>query len=104
MLGQIRIYTINKGAMDDFLKVFQEVAIPLHERVGLPILATWVNRSQNEFIWVRGFENAEDRERKLKSFRDSPQMADIHNKVAPKIAKMEVRDVEGAFAPSGARS
>lgn len=104
MLGQIRLYTINKGAMDDFLKVFQEVVIPLHERVGLPILATWVNRSQNEFIWVRGFENAEDRERKLNAFRESPQMADIRNKVATKIAKMEVREVEGTFAPSGARS
>jgi NIPSNAP protein len=104
MLAQIRLYTINKGEMDAFLKSFQEVVIPLHERVRLPILATWVNRSQNEFIWVRGFEDQEDKERKLKAFRDSPQMADVHSKVADKIAKMEVRDVERAFVPSPARS
>ena len=98
MLAQIRLYTINKGEMDDFLKNFQQVVIPLHERVGLPILATWVNRSQNEFIWIRGFENPEDRERKLKAFRESPEMADVRSKVATKVAKMEVREVQGAFA------
>ena len=104
MLAQIRLYTINKGEMDAFLKSFQEVVIPLHERVGLPILATWVNRSQNEFIWVRGFEDQEDRERKLKAFRESPEMADVHSRVADKIAKMEVREVESAFVPSSVRS
>ena len=104
MLAQIRLYTINRGEMDDFLKDFQEVVIPLHERVGLPILGTWVNRSQNEFIWVRGFEDPEDRERKLKAFQESPGMADVRSRVANKIAKMEVREVEGAFVPSAARS
>ena len=103
MLAQIRLYTINRGEMDDFLKNFQEVVIPLHQRVGLPILATWVNRSQNEFIWIRTFEDAEDRERKLKAFQESPEMAEVRSKVGVKIAKMEVREVEGAFVPASAR-
>ena len=99
MLAQIRTYTINKGDMDSFLKEFQAVAIPMHERVGIPIIASWVDRAQNEFIWVRRFEDQADRERKLKAFQESPQMADIRSRVAVKIAKMEIHDVEGAFAP-----
>jgi hypothetical protein len=90
--------------MDNFLKEFQAVAIPLHEKVGIPIIASWVDRAQNEFIWVRRFEDQADREQKLKAFREWPEMADIRNRVAIKIAKMEVHDVEGAFAPSPARA
>ncbi len=48
MMTQIRIYTINKGEMDNFLKHFKEDIMALHEKIGVPIV---VNRPQNEFIW-----------------------------------------------------
>ena len=51
MLSQIRIYTINKGEMDNFLKHFKEDIVSLHQKIGVPIVGTWVNRAQNEFIW-----------------------------------------------------
>ncbi len=60
MLAQLRIYTINKGQMDAFLKHFEEVVRPLHEKVGLPIASTYVNRPQSEFIWVRTFTDEAD--------------------------------------------
>ena len=40
MLAQIRIYTINRGEIDNFLANFKEVVMPLHEKIGLPIVAT----------------------------------------------------------------
>jgi hypothetical protein len=98
MLAQIRTYTINRGEIDSFLKEFQTIVIPLHEKVHIPIIATWIDRGRNEFIWVRRFEDQADRDRKLKVFQESPEMADIRSQVAIKIAKMDVRDVEGAFA------
>src|SRR5947209_2411919 len=52
MLAQLRIYTINKGEMSAFLKHFHDEVRPLHDKVGLPIVSTYVNRPQNEFIWV----------------------------------------------------
>ena len=48
MLSQIRIYTINKGEMDNFLKHFKEEITPLHERIGVPIGGTRVNRPQKD--------------------------------------------------------
>ncbi len=36
MISQIRIYTINKGEMDNFLSHFKKDIIPLHERIGVP--------------------------------------------------------------------
>ena len=57
MISQIRIYTINKGEMDNFLKHFKEEIMPLHEKIGVPIVGSWVNRPQNEFIWVRTYKD-----------------------------------------------
>ena len=58
MIYQLRIYTINRGAMDDFLTHFHDQTMPLHEKVGMPIVSTLVNRPQNEFIWCRSFTDA----------------------------------------------
>jgi hypothetical protein len=57
MISQIRIHTINKGEMDNFLKRFKEEIMPLHEKIGVPIVGSWVNRPQNEFIWVRTYKD-----------------------------------------------
>jgi hypothetical protein len=96
MLSQLRIYTINKGEMDAFLKHFKGEIIGVHERIGVPIVGTWVNRPQNEFIWVRTFKDKADLEAKGKAFQAEVASAGI--KLGANVAKMEVREVESAFA------
>ena len=59
MVSQLRIYTINKGMMDSWLKLFEEKIRPIHNKVGIPVECTWVNADRTEFIWVRGFASAE---------------------------------------------
>ena len=102
MLSQIRIYTINKGEMDAFLKHFKEEVMVVHERIGVPIVGTWVNRPQNEFIWIRSYADKADLEAKGKAFQAEIAKAGI--KLGANVAKMEVREVEMAFAPAVARS
>ena len=96
MLSQIRIYTINKGQMDVFLKHFKEEIMGVHEKIGVPIVGTWVNRPQNEFIWVRTYKDKADLEAKGKAFQAEVAAAGI--KLGANVAKMEVREVEAAFA------
>lgn len=98
MLSQIRIYTINKGEMDAFLKHFKDEIMVLHERIGLPIAGTWVNRAQNEFIWVRNYADKADLEAKGKAFQAEVAKSGI--KLGANVAKMEVREVEVAFSPA----
>ena len=69
MISQIRIYTINKGEMDNFLKHFKEDIVSLHQKIGVPIVGTWVNRPQNEFIWVRSYKDKADSKPRTKSFK-----------------------------------
>jgi len=95
MLSQIRVYTINKGELDAFLKHFKGEVMPVHERIGWAITGTWVNRSQNEFIWVRTCKDKADLEAKTKAFQAEVASAGI--KLGGNVAKMEVREVESAF-------
>src|SRR4029453_3791686 len=94
MQAQIRIYTINKGELDSFIKHFKEETKPIHDKVGWPIVASWVNRPQNEFIWIRTYEDAAALGAKTKAFRPAGEAAEIT--LGPTVAKMEVRDVEMA--------
>jgi hypothetical protein len=96
MLAQVRIYTINRGEMDAFLKNFQEVVRPLHEKVGLPIVATYVNKPQNEFIWVRTFTDEADRDAKQKAFQEARAAAGVE--LGGNVAKMEIRETETVFS------
>jgi hypothetical protein len=102
MLSQIRIYTINKGEMDAFLKHFKEEIMMLHDLIGVPIVGTWVNRPQNEFIWVRTYADKADLEAKTKAFQAEVGKAGI--KLGANVAKMEVREVEAAFNPAATNS
>ena len=92
MLAQIRIYTINRGEMDDFLKHFQADVLPMHAKIHLPVVATYVNRPQNEFIWVRTYADEADRDAKTKAFQDERAASGVQ--LGLNVAKMEVRDVE----------
>jgi hypothetical protein len=96
MISQIRIYTINKGEMDNFLKHFKEDIVTLHQKIGVPIVGSWVNRPQNEFIWVRSYKDKAEMETKGKEFQAAVAAAGV--KLGGNVAKMEVREVEAAFA------
>jgi hypothetical protein len=96
MISQIRIYTINKGEMDNFLKHFKEDIVSLHQKIGVPIEGTWINRPQNEFIWVRSYKDKAEMEAKNKEFQAAVAVSGI--KLGGNVAKMEVREVESAFA------
>ena len=49
---QLRIYTINKGKLDDFVKAWLTGVYPLRQKHGFEIEEAWVNRERNEFVWI----------------------------------------------------
>jgi len=61
----------------------------------IPIVGTWVNRPQNEFIWVRNYKDKADLEAKGKAFQAEVAKSGI--KLGTTVAKMEVREIESAF-------
>ena len=100
MVSQLRIYTINRGMMDSWLKLFEEHLRPLHSKYGMPVERTWVNADRTEFIWVRSFQNAEEIEEKAATYAASPERQALGGLPASHIAKLEVRVIEPVLTGS----
>jgi hypothetical protein len=101
MVYQLRIYTINRGMMDSWIKLFNEHIRPLHDRLGIPVEQSWVNADKTEFIWVRRFNSAEEIPAKEAEYFVSPERRALADIPPSHIAKMEVRVIEGVEATAG---
>ena len=75
---------------------FKEDIMVLHQKIGVPIVGTWVNRPQNEFIWVRTYKDKAELEAKTKEFQAAVAAAGV--KLGANVAKVEVREAESPFA------
>ena len=98
MATEVRLYTVNRGMMDSWLTAFKEKIMPTSAQYGIRIHAAWVNRPQNEFIWVRQFTDAADRETKLQAFNDERTRTGVV--LGQTVAKMEITEVEVASVPA----
>ena len=94
MVSQLRIYTINRGMLDSWLKLFEEHIRPIHQGLGIPIEASWVNADRTEFLWVRSFNSVEEIPEKEAAYFASPGRAALGDLPTSHIAKMEVRVIE----------
>ena len=98
MVSQLRVYTINRGMMDSWLKVFQEHLVPIHKKQGIPLEATWVSADRTQFIWVRSFDSVDDIAKKEAAYFASPERKAIGDLPQQHTAKVEVSLIEQAFA------
>ena len=98
MTAQLRIYTINRGMMDSWLEVFNQHIRPLHDRLEIPVVSSYVNADRSEFIWIRRFRNAEEIPTKEAEFFASPERTALGDIPTSHIAKMEVRVIEEVVA------
>ncbi len=92
---EVRIYTIEEGKRDEFVKLYDEVLLPAQRRFGLDVLGQFVSLDDDRtFVWLRRFDTQEERERKWDEFygsdlwknelgpRANPLMVDSSNVIA----------------------
>ena len=72
MISQLRMYTINKGMMDQWTKYFSDVLIPMQEKHGIKVDGTWVNEAKNQFIWIRSFADSSNSSNALRTCTRGP--------------------------------
>ena len=92
---QLRTYTINRGMMDSWIGLFNEHIRPLHDRLGIRVMSTYVNADRTEFIWVRRFDSAADIPAKEAAYFASPERSALGERPTSHIAKMEVKVMDG---------
>jgi len=100
MISQLRIYTINPGMMDSWLKIFEETVRPVHSRLGMPVERSWVNAEANEFVWVRSFNDADEIKGKEEAWFASPERKALGDIPQQHIVKMDVRLIEPVLVGS----
>jgi len=96
MISQLRIYTVNKGMTDQWVKHFTEVLVPMQEKHGIKIGGMWVNEDKNQFIWTRSFADAEDVTAKEAAFYGSAEWSGTVDHTRSHIARTVVQ----AMAPA----
>ena len=97
MIAQVRLYTINRGKMESWIKLFNERLAPIHEKYGMKIGGACVYPKQNEFIWLRVFDTPEDEKAKMSVYRELPERVAVGDLPAQHIAKTEVRMAEFVY-------
>lgn len=98
MISQLRVYTINRGMMDNWVKYFSETLIPMQEKHGIRIDNTWVSDDGSQFIWIRSFDSGDDVKAKEAAFYGSQEWAGAMDHARSHIARTVVTTMEPATA------
>ena len=101
MTSQLRIYTVNRGMMDQWVKLFTETIVPMQEKHGIKIEGMWVSEDSTQFIWIRSFANLEDMKAKEAAFYGSQEWNAIMDQARSHIARAVVQIMEPALNVSG---
>jgi hypothetical protein len=101
MVGQLRIYTINKGMMDSWLELFREEIIPRVHEAGMGIKTAWVNDERTQFIWIRTYGDKSEIEEKEAAFYGTDWWKQNVDRIRGHHAHREVTVIE-PFLPDGA--
>ena len=90
MISQLRIYTVNRGMMDQWVKHFKETVAPIQEKVGIKIEGMWVNQDKNQFIWIRTYADEADQKAKEEAFYNSPEWEAVKDHTRSHLARLDV--------------
>lgn len=91
-IAHLRTYTISKGQMEAWLKLFNEKLVPLMAEHGIKVETSWVNEERTQFIWVRSYgDSISDVERKETALYSSAWWKKNVDYVRSHVAHREVK-------------
>lgn len=88
MATQLRVYTINRGKLDDFVRAWRAGVYPLRQKMGFRIDGAWVLKERNQFVWLMSY-NGTDWEAQDKAYYASPERKALNPDPAQFIALAE---------------
>lgn len=63
MLFELRQYRIRPGKRDEWVRFMEETIIPFQVSQGMVVVGSFVGEQEDDlYVWIRRFENEEDRE------------------------------------------
>ncbi len=89
MPTQLRMYTINRGRLDDFVVAWRADIYPLRRQLGFHIDGAWVIRERNEFVWLLRYDGPQEWKDAETAYYTSPQRKALDPDPAQWIAQTE---------------
>ena len=86
---QLRIYTINRGALDVFATEWEEMIKPLRLKLGFTIPGAWKLEATNQFVWLMGYDGPGSWDDLDRAYFQSNERAAMAPDPARNIARME---------------
>jgi hypothetical protein len=86
---QLRLYTIDKGRLDDFARAWHAGVYPLRRQLGYQIPFAAKIPSTNQFIWLLSYDGPEPWDQKEAAYYGSAQRKQILPDPAQWIARPE---------------
>ena len=73
MFFELRQYRIKDGRMDEWVKCMEGEIIPFQVERGMVVVGSFVGEEEEDlYIWIRRFENEEEREKLYKAVYEDP--------------------------------
>lgn len=100
MPSQLRIYTINRGKMDEFVQAWLKGVYQLRLRFGYRIPSAWVVAERNEFVWVLAHDGPESWEAREATYYGSADRAAVNPDPRQFIARAEHYFISSVLPPT----
>ena len=86
---QLRVYTINRGALNEFAAEWEETIKPLRLKLGFKIEGAWTVASSNQFVWILSYDGPEPWDSLDRAYFESEERKAMKPDPARHIARME---------------
>lgn len=98
MTVQLRVYTINKGALQTFADEWKRTIYPLRIKIGFKVPGAWTVEATNQFIWLLAYDGPETWETMDQAYFQSEERRAMDPDPARHIARIEQYFIESALA------
>ncbi len=97
-ISQLRIYTINKGKMDEFVAAWRSQVVALRRKQGFIVEGGWIFTEVNKFVWLLSLDGTpEEWEAKNQFYYASPERLNMQPNPSDFIAHMDVQMIQSVL-------
>ncbi len=89
MVAQLRVYTVNRGKMQDFVRAWRDGVYPLRLKHGFRITGAWVIEETNQFVWLMSYAGPEAWDDKERAYYESPERTSLAPDPTHYVARAE---------------
>ncbi len=90
---QLRMYTLNKGQAEPFLKLWRQKVVPLRATYGFRVVGSWLFENENRFVWMLAYDG-DDWDKAEAAYFGSDERKTMNPSPSDYVAHMELRFVQ----------